>query len=71
MNPTDVAGNRKLNREKAALNASVDNLVNSIKSVLNGNQDKYKDIQDSLNDFNLYSNVLLEELRKQNKYKTY
>ena len=67
MNPDNFA-NRKLNKEKAALNASIDNFVNSVTNYLNGNREKARDIQESLILFNGSSSALMEELRKQNKY---
>lgn len=64
---------RKMNKEKEneknKLSASVDSFVNNVKNVLIGSKEKSKDIQESLNDFNLYSNLIIEELRKQTKYK--
>jgi len=64
---------RKMSKEKEneknKLSASVDSFVKNVENVLNGNKEKSKDIQESLNEFNMYSNLIIEELRKQTKNK--
>lgn len=64
MNPD----NRKLSKDKAHFNNSVDRFVISVKEFLNGRKEKFQDIHHSINEINISSSSLIEELRKQTKY---
>lgn len=56
--------NRKLNKEKTNFSSSLDGLVFNVKEFLNGRKEKFKEIQENINSFNLSCTNLLEELRK-------
>lgn len=58
---------RKPQKDKQILSSSVDTLVYSIKAYIEGDKMKSKDIKDALEEFNIYSNIIMEDLRKQRK----
>ena len=64
---------RKMSKEKendkTRLSNSVDAFVSSVKAVLNGNKERSEEIPKSITEFNVCSNAIIEELRRQNKYK--
>lgn len=64
---------RKMSKEKendkTKLSNSVDVFVSSVKAVLNGNRERCREIQESIMEFNVYSNSIIEELKRQTKYK--
>ena len=55
--------------DKIKLSNSVDAFVSSVKAVLNGNKDRCREIQESIVEFNVCSSAIIEELRRQSKYK--
>ena len=69
MNQETRKMSKEKENEKNKLGVSIDVFVASVKSLLNGNKEKCRDIQESISEFNLYSNSIIEELRKQSKYK--
>ena len=58
---------KKPQKEKQILNSSVDTLVSSIKAFIDGDKEKAKNIKEALDEFNTYSTLVMEDLRKQRK----